>query len=91
MQQFFRLLPEDLNRSRLELEKAARAALSSTFSRMNLVTREEFDAQAELLSNTRVTVDELETRIAALEKKPRPRKRKTSVRAKTSTRTRAQT
>ena len=68
IQQFLRLLPADLSRSRADLEKVARASLNATFSRMNLVTREEFDVQAQLLSNTRAAMDELEQKIAALEK-----------------------
>lgn len=85
MQQFFRLLPDDLNRSRLELEKAARGALNATFSRMNLVTREEFDVQAELLSNTRAALDKLEAKIAAMEKPVRrTRKKRTPTKRQSS-------
>ena len=68
MQQFFRLLPEDINRSRQDIEKALRATLTATFTKMNLVTREEFDIQTELLSNTRAAMDELEKKITELEK-----------------------
>ena len=53
IQQFLRLLPADLSRSREDFEKVVRASLNATFSRMNLVTREEFDVQAQLLSNSR--------------------------------------
>ena len=49
IQQFLRLLPTDLSRSREDFEKVVRASLNATFSRMNLVTREEFDVQAQLL------------------------------------------
>ena len=68
IQQFLRLLPTDLSRSRADFEKVVRASLNATFSRMNLVTREEFDVQAQLLSNTRAAMDELENKIAELEK-----------------------
>lgn len=68
IQQFLRLLPTDLSRSRADFEKVMRASLNATFSRMNLVTREEFDVQAQLLSNTRAAMDELENKIAELEK-----------------------
>ena len=60
IQQFLRLLPRDLSRSREDFEKVVRASLNATFSRMNLVTREEFDIQSQLLSNTRAAMDELE-------------------------------
>ncbi len=68
IQQFLRLLPKDLSRSREDFEKVVRASLNATFSRMNLVTREEFDIQSQLLSNTRAAMDELEKKITSLEK-----------------------
>ena len=68
VQQFLRLLPADLSRSREDFEKVVRASLNAAFSRMNLVTREEFDVQAQLLSNSRAALDELEQKITELEK-----------------------
>ena len=68
VQQFLRLLPADLSRSREDFEKVVRASLDAAFSRMNLVTREEFDVQAQLLSNSRAALDELEQKITELEK-----------------------
>ena len=68
VQQFLRLLPRDLSRSREDFEKIVRASLNATFARMNLVTREEFDIQTQLLGNTRAAMDELEKKIATLEK-----------------------
>ena len=68
IQQFLRLLPRDLSRSREDFEKVVRASLNATFSRMDLVTREEFDIQSQLLSNTRAAMDELEKKITSLEK-----------------------
>ena len=50
-----------------DFEKNARALLAQGFAKLDLVTREEFDAQAELLANTRKKLDELEARVAALE------------------------
>ncbi len=50
-----------------DFEKNARALLAQGLSRLDLVTREEFDVQAELLSRTRQKLDELEARVAALE------------------------
>ena len=67
IQQFLRLLPRDLARSRKDLEKIARASMNATFSRMNLVTREEFDVQSQLLANTRATLDDLQRQVAELE------------------------
>ena len=50
-----------------DFEKNARALLAQGFAKLDLVTREEFDVQAELLSRTRQKVKELESRVAALE------------------------
>ena len=50
-----------------DMEKNARALLSSAFVRLDLVTREEFDIQATLLARTREKLAALEARVAALE------------------------
>lgn len=67
--QFFRLLPEDLGRFRGELERNLRAAFSATLSRMDLVTREEFDVQAQLLARTRALLGEMEKKVRELEER----------------------
>lgn len=53
-----------------EIEKNLRAMLSGAFSRLDLVTREEFDVQAKLLARTREKLVALEARITELEKSP---------------------
>ncbi|MDE3009973.1 MAG: accessory factor UbiK family protein [Pseudomonadota bacterium] len=50
-----------------DLEKNARAVLSAGLSRLDLVTREEFDVQADVLVRTREQLAQLEARVAALE------------------------
>lgn len=50
-----------------DLERNFRALLAGTFARLDLVTREEFDAQARVLARTREQVAALEQRLAALE------------------------
>lgn len=50
-----------------DFEKNARAAMTNAFARLDLVTREEFDVQRELLSRCRQKLAELEARVAALE------------------------
>lgn len=50
-----------------DIERNARAFLSSALSRLDLVTREEFEVQRELLLQTRARLSELEARVAALE------------------------
>jgi BMFP domain-containing protein YqiC len=52
-----------------DIEKNARAMLASTFSRLDLVTREEFDVQSAVLARTREKLAELETKLAELEKR----------------------
>ena len=50
-----------------DLEKNARALLASGFSKLDLVTREEFEVQREVLAHTREKLADLETRVAHLE------------------------
>lgn len=50
-----------------DLEKNAKAALGGVLAKMDLVTREEFDIQEEMLIRTREKLAELEARLAALE------------------------
>ncbi len=50
-----------------DVEKNLRAMMQSTFSKLDLVTREEFDVQSQVLLRTREKLAELEARIARLE------------------------
>ncbi|MCO6412276.1 MAG: accessory factor UbiK family protein [Thiogranum sp.] len=50
-----------------DLEKNLRAAVQSAFSRLDLVTREEFDVQTRVLARSRAKIEELEKQVAALE------------------------
>ncbi len=50
-----------------DVEKNARALLSSGFAKLDLVTREEFDVQTALLNRAREKLAALEARVAALE------------------------
>ena len=50
-----------------DLERNVRAMLSGAFSRMDLVSREEYDVQVEVLARTREKLSALEARIAELE------------------------
>ena len=51
-----------------DFEKNSRAMLASVFAKMDLVTREEFDVQTEVLKRTREKLTELEAKLAAVEK-----------------------
>jgi len=52
-----------------DIEKNVRAVLAGVFSRLDLVTREEFDVQREVLARTREKLDLLEVKLAELENK----------------------
>jgi BMFP domain-containing protein YqiC len=51
-----------------DIEKNAKAMLGGLFSKLDLVTREEFDVQAQVLARTREKLQALEARVEALEK-----------------------
>jgi BMFP domain-containing protein YqiC len=48
------------------VDKGARSLAQSALARLDVVSREEFDAQAEILQRTRARVEELEAELAAL-------------------------
>jgi len=50
-----------------DIEKNARALLMQGFAKLDLITREEFDVQAQLLTLTREQLVLLEMRVAQLE------------------------
>ena len=50
-----------------DIEKNMRAMMSQGFATLDLVTREEFDIQAQVLARTRAKLEELEAKVAALE------------------------
>lgn len=51
-----------------ELEQQIKALLQGTFNRMDLVTRDEFDAQSAVLARTRTKLEQLEQQLQTLEK-----------------------
>jgi BMFP domain-containing protein YqiC len=55
-----------------DIEKNVKAMLASVFEKMDLVTREEFDIQSQLLARTREKLTALEARVAALEASQKP-------------------
>lgn len=50
-----------------DIEKNIRALMSQTFTRMDLLTREEFDDQSALLERALERITNLESRVLALE------------------------
>jgi len=53
--------------ARSELDGRIQDLLKSSFSRLNLVTREEYDAQLKVLERAEAAIRELEEKIAAME------------------------
>ena len=50
-----------------DIEKTVKSLMGSAFNRMDLVTREEFDIQQQVLIKTRELLTQLEQRVAVLE------------------------
>jgi BMFP domain-containing protein YqiC len=50
-----------------DIEKNMRALLTQGFAKLDLVTREEFDVQVQVLARTREKLTALEARVAELE------------------------
>ncbi|MEA5444927.1 accessory factor UbiK family protein [Gammaproteobacteria bacterium AB-CW1] len=61
-------LPEGLRHLRDDAEKNFREVLQGALSRLDLVTREEFDAQSEVLARARAQLETLSERLERLEK-----------------------
>jgi BMFP domain-containing protein YqiC len=60
-------VPGSVSALRRDLEQNFKGVLQSQLSRLDLVTREEFDVQAAVLKRTRAKLAALEKRLAALE------------------------
>lgn len=54
-----------------DIEKNVKSMLSQGFAKLDLVTREEFDIQAQVLAKTRSKLEALEARVAEYETKHR--------------------
>jgi ubiquinone biosynthesis accessory factor UbiK len=60
-------VPEGLRSARDDLEQNFRSVLHSGISRLDLVTREEFDVQQAVLARTREKLEALERRLSTME------------------------
>jgi BMFP domain-containing protein YqiC len=60
-------IPPSLRAAQHDLETHFRSVLHAGLAKLDLATREEFDAQSRVLARTRELVDQLETRVAQLE------------------------
>lgn len=61
------LVPPGLSEARDDLEKNFRAALQAGLSKLDLVTREEFDVQRAVLQRSREKIEKLEAQLAELD------------------------
>lgn len=61
-------MPPGLREIGKDVDKNLRSALQGGLSKLDLVTREEFDVQVALLARSREMVEALEKRVAELEK-----------------------
>lgn len=60
-------LPAGLQHLHQDLEKNFRAVLQSTFAKMDLVSREEFEVQRAVLARTREKLEALEKQVTEME------------------------
>jgi BMFP domain-containing protein YqiC len=66
-------VPQGLKSVGEDLEQNFRSLLTSGISKLDLVTREEFEVQQAVLAKTRQTLETLEGRLKALEEEPKPK------------------
>ena len=60
-------VPPGVRAVQKDLESNFRAVLRSSLTRLDLVSRDEFDAQMRVLERTRARLEELEKRVAGME------------------------
>ena len=62
-------VPEGIRQACQDLEKNFKAVLQASFAKLDLVTREEFDAQKGVLLRTREKLEALEKKVKELDAK----------------------
>ncbi len=65
-------VPPGISALGADLDKTFHAILQGAFEKMNLVSREEFEAQKSVLARTREKLETLEARVAELERRIPP-------------------
>lgn len=65
-----KLLPPGVSDMKEDFERNAKSAVQSALGNLDMVTREEFDVQTEVLRKTRQQLKDLEARIRQLEPAP---------------------
>jgi hypothetical protein len=61
-------LPSHLQEIKKDIEKNFNTILQNVFNKLDLVTREEFDAQTKVLARSRKKIEALEAKVKELEK-----------------------
>lgn len=67
-----RLFSSDTAQPRAELENQFKVLMQGAFSKLDLVSREEFDSQMVVLARTRARLEALEKQVAELEERIAP-------------------
>ena len=62
-------LPKGTQALQQDVEKNLKTVLQSAFSRLDLVTREEYEVQSQVLARTRSKLEALERQVEELEKR----------------------
>lgn len=65
-------VPPALRNAQQDLESNFRAVLRGSLGKLDLVTRDEFDAQTKVLERTRAKLDALQEKVDALEARQPP-------------------
>jgi BMFP domain-containing protein YqiC len=60
------LIPGDVRHMQEDIENNVRSLLQATLTKMNLVSREEFDVQSAVLQRTREKLEQLEKQLVKL-------------------------
>jgi len=66
-QKLTNLIPDSIKDTKADFEYNIKQILQSAFAKLDLVTREEFDAQVKVLQRTREKVDSLHQELLSLE------------------------
>lgn len=61
------VVPEGMQELKSDIDRQVRLSVQNAFQRMDLVTREEFDVQGNVLRRTREKLEALEKRVDELE------------------------
>lgn len=70
-------VPEGLSALKRDLETNFRSVLQAGLSKLDLVSRTEFDVQAGVLKRTREKLEQLEARLAEMEESLKSRRKQT--------------